>query len=129
MLENSIDNLVLSAHKYIEENGICLLLFDVINSRKLSCEDRYDLQKRLKTMISDLNSEFSDYFPIHDIAVFGRYEKGFEYLLGDGSWCGISNSEVIPEIITYQKTKYSDVNLKWGVAKDGYDSENLKIIR
>ncbi|MFP4117452.1 MAG: hypothetical protein ACLFTR_00860 [Candidatus Woesearchaeota archaeon] len=129
MKGRTIDDCVEVASDLIEKKGICLLLFDVVASRKYSPGDRYLLQQELRAMMDDLNHEFDEYMPEHDIAVYGRREKGFTYLLGDGSWAGISDSSVITEIVNYQKTRYPDIILQWDVASDGYDRENIKIVR
>ena len=129
MREDSIDDVVNIAEEMIARNGICLLLFDVIGSQRLSSERRYLLQKELREMMDDLNSNFDSYMPEHDIAVYGRKEKGFTHLIGDGSWAGISEASVIPKIIGYQHERYPEIPLRWGVAEDGYDRENTRIVK
>lgn len=127
----SIEECVDKAREYITDQGICLLLFDVKGSRKV--KDRNNLQNRLKIMIQDLNFRFSDYFPENSLAspILGAStnEKGFQVLLGDGSWAGINHADIIPEICDYQKTNYPDIPVYWGVAKDGFDDENMGLVK
>jgi len=123
----TLDECLIKAEKFISENEKCLLLFDVVNSKTSS--NRNQLNKDLQIMMSDLNQKFENYFPEHDLAVYNRTEKGFTYLLGDGSWTGINSVEIIPKIIEYQKINFPFILLYWSVAKNGYDEENLKIVR
>ena len=126
----SIDECVEKAARYISENGSCLLLFDVIGSRKYDTyETRNTLQQRIFAMAKDINSRFDRYFPLSNINCICDYEKGFEKILGDGSWAAINDASVIPEIIQYQKTHYPDVPLYWGVAIDGFDDEGMKLVK
>lgn len=123
----SIDECVKNAETFIQNNGICLLLFDVKGSSNY--DNPTDLINRLYDMMKDLNKKFGKYFPEHKLAVSFRKEKGFKFLLGDASWTGINSADVIPEIISYQKNKYPDIDLYWGVAIDGYDEERTKIAK
>jgi len=113
----SVDECVEAAHELIAKKGKCLLLFDVKNSRNASTE----LMKRVKFMMEDLNQRFDRYFPEHTLAAYKRKEKGFMIQLGDGSWAAINSEKIIPEIVNYQKAKYPDIELYWGVAENGYD--------
>jgi len=123
----SIEECVDKAREYITDQGICLLLFDVKGSRKV--KDQNNLQNRLEIMMQDLNSKFSDYFPENSLAAPTRIEKGFQVLLGDGSWAGINHTDIIPEIYDYQKTNYPDIPVYWGVAKDGFDKEGVSVVK
>lgn len=126
----SIDECVSKAQEYISINGQCLLLFDMIGSKKYdSYETRNPLQKRLIAMTKDITEKFSDNFPLSNINCLVRYEKGFEFLLGDGSWAAIDDASVIPKIAEYQKEKYPDIPLRWGVAIDGFHEEGIKIVK
>jgi|SaaInlStandDraft_4_1057021.scaffolds.fasta_scaffold38759_3 hypothetical protein len=115
----SLDECIENATKLISKNDICLLLFDVIDSRNF--DDRAKLQLDLFDMLNDLNGKFGEYFPEHNIVVYTRVERGFECLLGDSSWAGINSAEVIPKIIEYQKEEYPNIPLYWSIAKDSYD--------
>ena len=123
----SLEECIEFANEFIAEQGKCLLLFDVVNSRNL--KDRKLLNRKLKMMMGNLNQKFNNYFPEHDLAVYGRLEKGFQFLLGDGSWTAINSTRIISEIIEYQKNTYPNIPLYWGVSKNGYDEENIKIVR
>ncbi len=123
----SLETCVSKAKEFISENKVCLLLFDMVGSSKI--KDKKGLVNRLSSMMKDLNETFKDYFPEHELAVYTRKERGFPFLLGDGSWTGINSAEIIPKIIEYQKKNYPDIPLYWAVARDGYDKENVKIVR
>lgn len=125
----SVDECLKKADKYIQNNNQCLFLFDVKGSKKYESDQRDELQKRLFILINDLNIKFDEYFPENCLATPTRKEKGFFSLLGDGSWVGINNSEVIPKIIDVLNKDYSDISFNFGVAKDGFDQEGLKIIK
>lgn len=122
----SIEDCARKAKNLISENGICLLLFDVRNSK------RYDgklLNQRLKEMMADLNKNFYAYLPKNNLAVLIRKERGFQTLAGDSSWAGINFSEAVREIADYQAKHYPEIKLYWGVAKDGFDEEGTAIAR
>lgn len=125
----SVSKCVDKAQQYIKNNGVCLFLFDVKGSKKYSDESRKQLQIKLKDLISDMNIEFDQYFPKNNLATETREEKGFYGLLGDGSWVGINNSEIIPKIVEFMKEKLPDVSFHFNVAKDGYDHEALKTVK
>ena len=80
-------------------------------------------------MMEDLNAKFSEYFPENSLATYTRREKGFEFLLGDGSWAGINSAEIIPKIIHYQEKNYQEIKLYWDVARDGFDKKGVKIVK
>lgn len=122
----SVDKCVEKAQGLIKKNGVCLLLFDVENSGKV--KNRRRLNEILERMMADLNYKFYDYMPKHELATYQRREKGFQILLGDASWAGINSSEIIPEIIKYQREKYPQIPLHWGVAENGYD-EATRIVK
>jgi hypothetical protein len=123
----SLDLCVKLAEDYIAHQGMCLLLFDVKESRKF--EHPAKLMQRLSSMMEDLNQKFEPYFPEHNLAACSRKEKGFQFLLGDGSWTAINSASIIPKIINYQSKNYPNIPLYWAVAKDGYDRERTKIVR
>jgi len=121
-LEECVDK----AREYIAANGTCLFLFDVKGSKNF---DPRGLMDRLRSMMEDLNSQFAQYLPENDLAVYERKETGFVFILGDASWAGINTADVIPTIVEYQQQHYPDIPLYWGVAKDGYDREGTKIAK
>ena len=123
----SLKRCISRAEKFISENSICLLLFDVKNSREF--KDRNKLQKIIKKMMEDLNYQFRNYLPENNLAVFSQKEKGFQKLLGDGSWAGINSPQIILKIVQYQKKTYPQIPLYWNIAKNGYDGKNTQIVR
>jgi len=125
----SVSKCVDKANMYIKDNGACLFLFDVKGSKKYSLEDRKQLQFKLKDLISDMNVEFDQYFPKNNLAVQTQEEKGFYRFLGDGSWVGINNSEVITKMVEFMKEKLPGVSFHFNVAKDGDDHEALKTVK
>jgi hypothetical protein len=80
-------------------------------------------------MMKDLNLKFESYFPKNSLATPTRLEKGFEVLLGDGTWAGINSADVIPDIVKYQLQNYPHIPLYWDIARDGFDDDNLEIVR
>ncbi|MDD2482823.1 MAG: hypothetical protein PHE32_03645 [Candidatus Shapirobacteria bacterium] len=125
----SIEECVKKADSFIKKNGACLFLFDIKGSKKYSAENRQKLQHQLIDMIASINTEFDQYFPKNNLATFVEEEKGFHSLLGDGSWVGINNSAVIPQIVDYIKENYSNIEFHFNVAKDGFDEEALKTVK
>jgi len=123
----SVDRCVRNAKDFIKNQGACLLLFDVKKSE--SFKNSSELVNSLLSMMEDINQEFGGFFPENNLAVYSRKEKGFQFLLGDGSWAGINRPDIIPRVIEYQKNKYPDIPLYWSVARDGYDKENVKIVK
>ena len=123
----SAEECVKRAEKIISEKGICLLLFDAVNST--GSKNRKALNLRLSEFMEDANSKFREYFPEHNLAAAARTERGFRYLLGDSSWTGINSARAIHEIIDYQIRNYPDLPLYWGVAEDGYDDMAARIAK
>jgi hypothetical protein len=122
-----IKRYIKKADKIISEQGLCLLLFDVMESKNF--KNSYKLQEKLKYMCQDFNQKFKTYFPKNNLGALKREERGFQSLLGDSSWAGINSSAVIPDIIKYQNEKYPNIPLYWGIAKDGYDEGGIKIAK
>ena len=114
----TLEECVSEASRLISKNGVCLLSFDVVDSR--NSPDRAQLQLDLFDLAADLNKEFEEYLPENDLAIYTVMEKGFKSFLGDQSWAGISSTEIIPEIIEYQKQHYPHILLYWEVVEDGY---------
>lgn len=125
----SVEECVKKAESLIKKNGTCLFLFDVKGSKKYSIEGRQKLQYQLIDMITGINTEFDEYFPQNNLALLVEEEKGFNSLLGDGSWVGINNSAVIPKITDYIKKNYSNIEFHFNVAKDGFDEKALKTVK
>lgn len=125
----SVEECIKKADSLIKKNGACLFLFDVKGSKKYSNEDRQKLQYLLKDIFTEMNIEFDKYFPQNNLAVETRKEKGFYGLLGDGSWVGINNSEVIPKMVDFIHQKCPNISFHFNVARDGYDQESMKTIK
>lgn len=123
----SVDECIQNVENFIGSRGACLLLFDVRGSRNF--ENPKNLVDILSQMMKDINQKFGKYFPEHELAAYSRKEKGFQFLLGDGSWTGINSANIIGEIVDYQMKNYPNIHLYWGVAKDGYDDERIKIVK
>jgi len=122
-----IEACIEKARQLIEQNGICLFIFDVKRSGSFS--NRHALQISLESLLQGLNTEFDEFFPEHSIAVSTRTEKGFAHLLGDGSWAGINSSEVIPRIVSYSESHYPEISFHYNVAKDGYDEDGTRTLK
>ena len=100
---------------------------DTKRSRQFS--NRQELNKQLKSLIQELNTEFDNYFPENSLATSTRIEKGFPFLFGDGAWAAINNSEVIPKIIDYSSNNYPELDFYYNIAKDGYDDSGIKTVK
>lgn len=123
----SIEACIKKAEKLINKNGMCLFLLDVKGSKNYT--PRQELQNRLEIIVQELNKEFDSYLPDNTLATITRKEKGFGSILGDAIWSGINDCNVIPKIANYLTQNYSDISFYLGVAKDGWDSEGLKLIK
>ena len=127
--ELSAEECIAKADDFINVNGMCLFLMDVVRSRQLALDQRIRLQQRLLVAMHDMNKQFAQYFPTNDLAVLRREETGFERVLSDGTWAGINSSEVIPLIIDYMHEHFPDTQFHYCIAKDGYDKEGTAIVR
>ncbi|PIN99662.1 hypothetical protein COT72_05280 [archaeon CG10_big_fil_rev_8_21_14_0_10_43_11] len=115
----SLEACVERAQEYITEQGACLLIFDVKNSR--AHDDLNALYKTVDAFRADVNKTFKAYLPKNVLSTLVREETGFEMRWGDASWAAINNPQVILDIIAYQKKEYPLLELHWAIAKDGFD--------
>ena len=116
----TIEECVRRAKKFIDSQGVCLLLYDIKESRNFEVNEF--VQKR-REMQESLNNKFSKYMPKNDLDFMGIFKKGFQIYRGDAAVAGINSAEIIPEIVKYQKEMFPDVQLYWSVAKDGFDKK------
>lgn len=116
----------LRAAELITANGICLFLFDMIDSKK---DFAGNLHRQLGKLTISLNQVFADYLPENDLAVSGRIEKGFMHILGDASWAGINHYEVIGLVNEYTQENYPEIKLRYSVAENGYDRQGIRLVR
>jgi hypothetical protein len=121
----SLEECLEKAEKYISEQGMCYLAFDVQESSKMSRDFFY---KKISSLKKDINKNFMKYF-VGD--VFGENSRGIRGYLeisrGDSAGTYISSPKAIKEIIDYTKKNYPDFPLKWAVAKDCRDAEIKKL--
>ena len=117
----SIEQCILKAQKYIDEQGVCLFLYDVKGSKKYSPIDRQSLQKNLIKIKNELNIKFSEYFPTNTLRCLVEEDTGATIMGGDGCLIGINNAEVIPKIVDYLKENCPEASFHYNVAKDGWD--------
>ena len=121
MKGSTLEKCVEKAEKYIDEKGICLLLFDVKNSKKYS-RDRYkEMFDTMKLLMEDINKKFSDYLPLNSLRIYDANDIGFVMVKGDSACAGVNSHIAVEEIIKYQKEKYPYFELWWEVAEDGWD--------
>lgn len=125
--EISIEKCIEKSQRIIDKNGICLFLMDVAGSKRFT--DRQELQNRLLSLTHELNNEFDQYFPENKLATCTRTEKGFSFFIGDGTWAGINNSEVISKIVDYSTNNYPDISFHYNVAVDGWDEEGTRVVK
>ncbi len=119
-----IDECVRRASRYISEQGMCLLLFDVKGSRNFP--ESYCMEKKLEEMADDINCKFSGYLPENSLA--GKLGKGFSIFRGDSGIGCINSVDAVREISDYQKARYGEISLYWSVAKDSDDREGFSWI-
>lgn len=124
----SVEECVRRAEGLIEQNGMCLLLLDMKDSRT-RFPDTIVCREKLTEIVTDLNHYFAEYLPPNSLASLSyRDENGFRIFSGDSAMAGINSSEVIPRIILYQETNYPEAPFYWSVAEDGYDNEGFSHI-
>ena len=111
------------ARKFIDQNGLCLLVFDVKSSRSYNPEVFIN---KLEELRDDLNSNFSHYMPENQLrSPHVPKESGFILILGDMGVAGINSVDAVSEIRKYHEENYPDFPVYWSVARDGYDREAL----
>lgn len=120
----SIETCIEKADKYIEENGACLFVLDLKNSRS-----RTATLERLDNLLDDLNVMFDEYLPQNQLRTAIDTDRGFMRVLGDGVLAGITDARVIPETAEYIQEHYEDLSFYYNVAVDGYDKEGTRTIR
>ena len=108
------------AEQILQEQDLCLLLFDVKDSKNIK-----DLNKKLHVMIEDIYLTFEEYLPRNDLGVPQDFIKGFRIFRGDSGYAAINSIDAISEIQKYQKEKYPEIELYWGIAKDGLDDNGF----
>lgn len=123
----SIPECVARADELIEKNGICLMLMDIIGSREFFYDPQF--RRDFSVLTSDLSYLFEEYLPEHNLVVAGRLEKGFNIILGDGVTAGINSSAVIPLAAEYAETFYPHIPFRYGVAEDGWDKQNIALLK
>ena len=112
------------ATAYIAENGACLFLTDLVGSRQASSE----VYQQYDKLLSDLTQLFDDHLPENTL-LNGETEQGFHRVLGDGGVAAIDTSDIIMPIIEYACEQYPDLSLRYGVARDGWDKEGVKLLK
>lgn len=129
MPELDLDYLLEKASNFIDEcpEKQCLLLFDLVGSKQY--DSRSELQQDLKAMTSYFNSKFAECFPTSNIGNLVDYQKGFQYILGDGSWAVINDPTTAKNIIEYHDGRFPHIPVRWNVARDGFDNDNIEIVR
>ena len=116
----TIDECVRRAKEFIDDQGVCLLIYDIKGSRNFEINEF--VKKRLE-MKERLNNKFSKNMPENDLDFRTIFKKGFQIQRGDAAVAGINSAEIIPEIVNYQKEMFPDVPLYWSVAKNGFDKK------
>ncbi|MBU2576495.1 MAG: hypothetical protein KKF50_02125 [Nanoarchaeota archaeon] len=112
----SLEQCIKRATSIIQKQNICLLLFEVKDSRNTK-----DLYEKIQSMTSGINTTFKKYLPKNDLGVPGIFIQGFRVFRGDSAYAGINSVEVISKIQEYQKEKFPEIELYWSIAEDGFD--------
>lgn len=113
--EYRIDKCLRLGEKFILEDKVCLIGFDVKGFTKMPYpKNCLDLEK----MVKELNEKFSNYLPEGNYNDPREISKGFQIYRGDSAIAQINSVEGIKEIILYQKNTYKEMPLHWRIAKD-----------
>lgn len=124
------DECISRAQRYISEAGMCLLIMDIVHSRSYPQRDsKHNPISRLMELAEELNSRFADHLPENSLTVGeSRIDRGFQVQLGDAMWGAIDSAAIIPEIFALIDDRYADLELHYGVARDGWD-EGMVLVR
>lgn len=125
----SVEQCVLKARKYINEQGVCLFAYDVKGSKSYSKEERQQLQKKLIETKNELMNKFGEYFPTNTLRCLVEEDTGPTIVGGDGCLIGINNAEVIPKITDYLKENCPEIFFHYNVAKDGWDEDGIRTVK
>lgn len=124
----TVDQCVEKARALIAENGICLFIIDGEHFSSPIAEEHQSKFQLLFKFIDEINAAFKEDFPENQLAAFGRTEKGFQFFLGDASWAGITDAEVIRKIARIKDDEYPELELHYGVAADAW-SDGIELIK
>lgn len=116
----SLKRCVSLADRFVNEQGFCILAYDVIGS------SRMDLNFFISTrdfMKEDLNKRFRKYFH-PGFGTIGIRDR-FDTYRGDSAGACIGSAEGVEKIIIYQGENYVHFPVRWVVAKH-YSDKNLK---
>jgi len=117
----SVEEATNHAREIIAESGVCLFLVDGVNFSKRPSEERARLYDQLFKFCQRANELFADVMPVNDLALSGRFERGFQSGLGDARWAGIDDAAVVKKLVTLKEDEFPGLPLYYGVAKDGWD--------
>jgi hypothetical protein len=124
----TVEQCVEKATQLIEEHGVCLFLIDGKKFSSKRVEGTPDPFEAYLEFIKAVNLTFDGEFPVNQLAVTGRTEKGFQYGLGDAAWAGITDPATIVRIVEFKEEHYPSVELHYGVAADGW-SDGIELIK
>lgn len=118
------------AQRYISEAGMCLLIMDIVRSRSYSQGgSQHNPINRLMELAEELNGRFADHLPENSLTVGeSRVDQGFQVQLGDAMWGAIDSAAIIPDIFALIDESYADLELHYGVARDGWD-EGMALVK
>ena len=123
----SIPECIARADELIEKNSMCLMLMDIIGSKKFYNDSQF--RRDFFVLTSDLSYLFEEYLPEHNLVVTDKVERGFNIILGDDVIAAINDSAVIPLVAEYTETFYPRITFRYGIAKDGWDRKNIALLR
>jgi hypothetical protein len=112
----SLEKCIKLGTKFISEDNICLIGFDVKEFTKIPYPKNVNL---LREMVDNINEKFSHYLPVGRFNDPATDAKGFQIYRGDSAIAQINSIEGIKEIMDYQKENYSTMPLHWRIAKQG----------
>jgi len=122
----SEEQLVAAAERLISKNGICLLACDIINSRRFhGFASRNELQQYFMAALGEASREFAGVFPLNTLRTGLNMEQGFVITRGDSAFTGLNDAAAVPGILKFFNERHPLLQLRWAVARDGWDREVL----
>lgn len=110
------------ARNLVRKQGYFLLLYDVIRSREYPARA---LHVQLREFIAAVRQNFGSYLTVRTV---GTRTIDFDELIGDGGGGFFTSAEVMPGILRLAETMLPFA-MRWNVAEDEWDRENVATIK
>jgi|TARA_B100002003_G_C14135459_1_gene546051 hypothetical protein len=126
MKGSTLEQCVEKAEKYISQNGVCVLVYDVKNSS--SKDDLQSIYITLDKINEDLNVRFAKFIPNEPFG-YDCQGHGFQSYMGDSAFSAVNSTSGIKEIIEYTHQSYPDIEFHWEIAKDYWDKKAIRMLK